>query len=128
MAGCSHTVGLKADGTVVAAGHTATGECDVKQWKLFKTEKEKEAEYNNACSLQVTGTWDGINRALALFKGLDNYKDSSTRAKWCYGSLLSGEKASLQKELANLKGMFSGKRRKQIEARLAQIESELMKL
>lgn len=41
---------------------------------------------------------------------------------------LNAEKTSLQTELANLKGIFSGKRRKQIEARLAQIENELKRL
>lgn len=32
---------------------------------------------------------------------------------------------SLQTELADLKGLFSGKRRREIEARLAEIEKEL---
>jgi hypothetical protein len=41
---------------------------------------------------------------------------------------LNQEKASLQTELANLRGLFSGKRRKEIEARLSQIEAELKKL
>jgi hypothetical protein len=34
----------------------------------------------------------------------------------------------LQDELASLKGLFSGKRRKEIEARLVEIEKELEKL
>ena len=41
---------------------------------------------------------------------------------------LNDEKALLQTELTNLKGLFTGKRRKEIEARLAQIEAELKKL
>ncbi len=41
---------------------------------------------------------------------------------------LNEEKSRLQSELANLKGLFSGKRRREIEARLAQIEAELSKL
>lgn len=41
---------------------------------------------------------------------------------------LNDEKNSLQTELANLKGLFTGKRRKQIEARLAEIETELKRL
>ncbi len=41
---------------------------------------------------------------------------------------LNQEKASLQTELSNLKGLFSGKRRREIEARLAAIEAELKKL
>ena len=32
-AGKFHTVGLRADGTVVAAGANANGQCDVKNWK-----------------------------------------------------------------------------------------------
>ena len=124
-AGNSHTIGLKADGTVVAVGQNDYGQCDVSGWKLFKSEDEKESEYKAACRLQNTGTWDNINNALNMFNGLGNYKDSPTRAKWCYGSLLTGEKSALQKELANLKGLFTGRRRKEIEARLAQIESEL---
>ena len=41
---------------------------------------------------------------------------------------LNTEKANLQTELANLKGLFTGRRRKEIEARLAQIENELKRL
>lgn len=38
---------------------------------------------------------------------------------------LEAERTALQSELANLKGLFSGKRRKEIEARLAAIAKEL---
>ena len=38
---------------------------------------------------------------------------------------LSEEQENLKKELSNLKGLFTGKRRKEIEARLAEIETEL---
>ena len=41
---------------------------------------------------------------------------------------LTAEKTSLNTELSNLKGIFSGKRRKEIETRLADIETELKKL
>ena len=41
---------------------------------------------------------------------------------------LSEEKMALQKELANLKGLFSGRRRKAIEARLVEIEDEFKQL
>ena len=40
----------------------------------------------------------------------------------------SKEKTALQAELSTLKGLFSGGKRRQIEARLAEIESELKKL
>lgn len=41
---------------------------------------------------------------------------------------LESERARLQAELPNLRGVFSGFKRKQIEARLAEIEKELEKL
>ena len=41
---------------------------------------------------------------------------------------LNIEKSNLQTELSNLKGLFTGKRRRQIEARLTEIELELKKL
>lgn len=36
-AGDAHTVGLKADGTVVAVGYKKNGQCDVSGWKDIKT-------------------------------------------------------------------------------------------
>jgi hypothetical protein len=41
---------------------------------------------------------------------------------------LQSEQRALKTELANLKGLFSGKRRKEIEARLQEIERSLSKL
>ncbi|MEH7413691.1 RCC1 domain-containing protein, partial [Neobacillus drentensis] len=32
-AGCSHTIGLKSDGTVVAVGDNEYGQCDVSGWR-----------------------------------------------------------------------------------------------
>lgn len=89
---------------------------------------EKEAEYVAASRWQESGTIDALERAIWTFKGLKNYKDSVERAKVCSIALLNAEKANLQTKLSNLKGIFSGKRRKQIETRFAEIESELKKL
>lgn len=124
-AGYNHTIGLKADGTLLAVGENKYGECNVSGWKLFKSEVEKEAEYVAASRWQESGTIDALERAIWTFKGLKNYKDSVERAKVCSIALLNAEKANLQTELSNLKGIFSGKRRKQIEARLAEIDNTL---
>ena len=43
-------------------------------------------------------------------------------------SALNKEKDNLQIELTNLRGLFTGKRRREIEARIAEIEAELEKL
>ena len=40
-------------------------------------------------------------------------------------AVLNSEKVSLNTELRNLKGLFTGKRRREIETRLAEIETEL---
>ena len=145
-AGASHTIGLKSDGTVVAtkySGRYYKGQCDVASWKLFRTEEEKRADYAKACALQDSSEEQKLAEASSLFRSLKNYKDSADHATECdraYKGLkaehekrerenktaeLNSEKTALQTELANLKGIFSGKRRKQIEARLAEIESEL---
>ena len=31
-----HTIGLRADGSVVATGETKSGKCDVQDWNLLK--------------------------------------------------------------------------------------------
>ena len=127
-AGGETTVGLKADGTVVAAGDNDHGQCNVSEWKLFRTTADKERDYLFACNMQASGTIEGLNQALTFFNGLGNYKDSAERVKACSIPLLNNEKTALRTELSNLKGIFSGRRRKQIEARLAEIEKELKKL
>ena len=130
-AGQSHTVGLKSDGTVVATkyiGKYYHGACDVSEWKLYQSDADKEAVYSAACKWQESGSTDALKRAVEIFKSLDSYKDSAERVKACSIPLLNAEKTSLQAEISNLKGIFSGRRRKQIEARLAEIEKELKKL
>ena len=144
-AGGWHTVGLKADGTVVAVGRKGRL-CDIASWKLFKTEEEKQADYAKACALQESGEEKKLAEAISLFNGLKDYQDSKERAALCKKAYeekkaaretaerqskiaaLNAEKTALQTELANLKGLFTGRRRKEIEARLSQIENELKRL
>ena len=139
-AGEDQTVGLKSDGTVVATRHIGDnqyyyGQCDV-FWKLLKTESEKEADYKSACQWQKSGEINELKRAADAFMRLKHYKDSAERAAECkriYKAQekqekitgLNNEKNSLQTELSQLKGLFSGARRKKIEARLAEIDKEL---
>ena len=127
-AGEGFTIGLKSDGTVVAVGFNNFGQCDVASWKLFKSEAEIEADYLSACQWQSAGKSDSLKRAADMFRSLKDYKDSVERAKECTKPLLNEEKNSLQTELSNLKGIFSGKRRKQIEARLVEIDQKIKDL
>jgi alpha-tubulin suppressor-like RCC1 family protein len=142
-AGGNNTFGLKADGTVVVVGKNENGECGIGNWKLFKSEAEKEADYLAACALQQSGTEDALINASAAFAALKDYKDCAERSQTCRRlfaekkasrerrekrEVLVLEKNKLQAELTNLKGLFSGKRRNEIEARLAEIDTKLQKL
>ena len=133
----NHTLGLRADGTVISTGANRflNGMGKVSNWKLFRTDEDFEADYNKACKLQNSNKFEDLKQAVELFRDLKDYNDSAKQLKVCEVKLeaatknkLNTEKLDLQTELANLKGIFSGKRRKEIEARLAQIDNELKKL
>lgn len=119
-------VGLKTDGTVVAKGfkdeEIMSG---VRTWKLFNSidtlEQEREAiEAERRRKEEEAEVERQRQEAEAKAK-----VEAARQAKI---AALNTEKQSLQAELTNLKGLFSGGKRRQIEARLAQIEEELKKL
>jgi len=62
-----------------------------------------------------------------LFQNIDTLEQerAAHQEKRKEARRLEAERTALQNELANLKGLFSGKRRKEIEARLAAIAKEL---
>ena len=122
------TIGLRSDGTVVAVGNNYTGRCNVGDWKLFKSEKENNDDYTTACKWQESGEIDTLYKAADAFRNLKDYKDSAERAKACMITALNIEKSELNKELSKITGVFAGSRRKKIETRLAEIESELNRL
>ena len=94
-AGAQHTVGVRLDGTVVAVGNNKSGQCEVSDWKLFSD----------------LGAW--MEKIIAA------------EVRRQEREVLAGERRALKKELASLHGLFSGKRRKEIEERLAEIDLEL---
>ena len=102
-AGVSHTVGLRGDGTVVAVGGNSDGQCDASEWQLFNSIETLEQDRKEAKRIEA---------------------ERKAKQK----TALEDEKAALSAELANLKGLFTGKRRKEIEARLAEIDTELKNL
>ena len=112
-AGECHTVGLKADGTVVAAGDNDSGECDVSGWRLFNSFENLKQERIEA-------------KAERQRQGAERQRQEAERQARI--TALNAEKQYLQAELPTLKGLFSGGKRRQIEARLAQIETELNSL
>ena len=111
-AGSDHTVGIRADGTVVAVGDTiGKDSCKVTNWRLF----------NNI---------DGLKNERKLMS--DSFKEEQKRA-WerfvaeqkAKFSSLQQERTALINELNALKGLFTGRRRRQLTAQIAQIDAQL---
>lgn len=116
-------VGLKTDGTVVAKGFKDEKIMSgVRTWKLFNSidtlEQEREAIEAERRRQE----------AEAKAKAEAEAKAKAEAERQAKIDALNTEKQSLQAELPTLKGLFSGGKRRQIEARLAQIEAELKKL
>lgn len=129
-AGECFTMGLKEDGTVVSAGYKRTGNrilkyCQTEQWKLFDhldtidQEREKVRTYRAEQARIEAERLAEQERIEMEKKAAEEKKIQQHREK------LNTEKNSLHTEQCNLKGLFTGKRRKEIEARLAEIETEL---
>ena len=93
------TIGLKPDGSVISNRYADA----LKDWKLFDSAYTIEEERK------------------AIAEKAEAERQGKTAA-------LTEEKESLKTELSNLRGLFTGKRRREIEARLAEIEAELNKL
>jgi hypothetical protein len=104
------TIGVKADGAVVATGNNKYGECNVSDWKLFNSLDALAYERKEAAARAQQERIEAEKRA------------QQERQQ------LQAEKSALNAELANLKGFFTGKRRREIEARLAEIEKELKEI
>lgn len=107
------TVGLRADGTVV----TTDKNMDTTNWKLFDSIDTLEEELKQAAE----------NRELRKHREAEAREIAKRReaeARTRRKHELEAEMQILQAELANLKGIFSGKRRREIETRLAAIETE----
>ena len=100
----NHTVGLKSDGTVVVAGQHQCGSINVGDWKLFSSFDTLEEERRKAVEEQ------------------ERQHHEEERQRIITG--LNAEKSTLHSELANLRGLFTGKRRREIETRLTEIETE----
>ena len=68
----NHTVALKADGTVMATGYNAYGECDVSDWKDVV---DVSAGYNYTISLKANGTVVATGNNASRQCNVSNWKD-----------------------------------------------------
>lgn len=103
------TVGLKRDGSLVAMGDNYYGQCNVSGWKLFHDID------NYICAIDERK--QHLQKQILEVKNIKQEKVNN----------LSKEQANLKEELSALKGLFVGRRRKEIEERLLQIEQEIKK-
>ena len=116
-AGEKYAIGLKSDGTVVAvANHYRTdhGECEVSDWKLFDRLDTVIQEREEAKARRLAAEKEARARRA----------EENARRK----AALESERSQLQTELVNLKGLFSGGRRREINQRLETIEHALKNL
>ena len=102
-AGDAHTIGVHADGTVNAVGDNEDGRCNTHTWKLFQSVQTIEDEL---CAARKNAEEAHIARIMKLNR----------------------EKDTLEAELPYLTGFFKNLKRKEAEARIAEIEAELKKL
>ncbi len=115
------TLGLKSDGTVV-------GTMD---YSLNWSNIIAVSCGNSYAGLRLNGTVAGGSYGAEnwkLFDSVDELEKMSNRAVKQRISALLKEQTDLQNELASLKGLFKGKRKKEITARLEKIEKQLSKL
>ena len=92
------------------------------------SDAQKEAAYQKAAQAEASGTEEDLLDAAEQFALLKDFSDSAERAQKCKAAALRLEQNELEEELPALKGVFSGRRRKEIEARLDEIAAELKKL
>ena len=138
----SHTVGLKADGTVVAVGDNDDGQCNVSEWQDIvavctgdsltvglKADGTVAAVGNNddeQCGVEKWKLFDNLEQE--RMETQQRHQEEKQRRQEEKRNVLEAERTRLQAELPNIKGLFSGGKRRQVEARLAEIEAELKKL
>ncbi len=124
-AGDKHTVGLKSDGIVVTVGDNNKGQCNVKGWKLFNSVDTIEQE-REAAKLKAE---EKRKQEEEKKKRVEEERKAALRKERDERiARLKAEKAQLEQELLNLKGLFKAKARKQVEERIAQIDNELHSL
>ena len=142
-AGDGLCLGLRADGMVLAAGSKKLQGMEMKLFDSYQSLKDKqimekqkaeaerkaaeraEAERKAAAERAEAERKAAAERAEAEAKAAAERAEAERKSKI---ENLNTEKARLEAELTTHKGLFSGGKRRQIEARLAEIEEELKKL
>lgn len=120
--GWNYTFGLKSDGTVVAQGYDDKGQSRVTSWQNIIAIV---AGPNYVIGLKQNGM-DMIGEFDSDIDSTENREPANNIQN--LENQKKKERVALQKELASLPLLFSGKRRREIEARLAEIEQDLSEI
>ena len=124
-----HVVAIKKNGSVLAGGMNNKGQCNVSHWKIFDgdkpiAEQRKAAEKKAAEEHKAAEERAEKERIAAKEKAELERKAMAENHK----AKLIKEQAALMEELPTIKGLFAGSKKAKIEARLAEIASELKEL
>ena len=128
-----HIVGLKSDGIVVArCPKFSDNGCNAQGWKLFNnlsTLEQERDEANRRCQEEEYRLREGERlRQEERLRQAEEFRRQQEFKRTLQKSALESERIELRTELASLRGLFTGKRRREIEARLAEIEEGLKNL
>jgi hypothetical protein len=141
-----NSFGLRSDGTVVAVGNNEYNQCNVSGWHLFdnvntlaedreaarrkaeqyRIEQERLAAERKIQEEKLAAERKAQEERLAMERKAQEERLAAERQ--ARKDELLSEQNALQAELPTLKGLFAGKRRKEIERRLTEIEWELKRL
>ena len=135
-AGSTQTVGLKADGTVVAVGNNDFGQCNVSGWTdivavcagygytigVRKDGRVLATGTNKSGQINIT-SWKLFRDYTCIAEDRQKYKELKEQLKY-----LNMRKGAYDTELANLKGLFTGKRRKELETEIASMNTQITDL
>ena len=153
-ASVSNTLGLKKDGTLVYVGFNKNGREQLESWKLFnsfdtweeerkeaverrrredaelKLRQEEERRRREEEEIRLRQEEERRKREEAeRRRQLEEARKKEEEARRLASiERLKKEKADLQRELANLKGLFTGKRKKELQENIARIDGQLKKL
>jgi hypothetical protein len=128
-------VGLKSDGTVVSAGHP----CDLSQWKLFDsldTLEEKRKAAAEKAEAERKATAEKAERERKRQQEEAHKREEKARKQALAQEEerknriceLKEKKQNAERELENLKGLFTGKRRKELQNEIQLWQSEIDRL
>ena len=120
-AGSFHTVGIKFDGMVVSTGENDYGECNVSGWRYIDVPRGEEEYAAIKAKREAAAAAEKARMETERKARIESLEKEKTDLE-AEVPLLIKEKVNLGSELANLKGLFTGKRKKEINTRLAEID------